>query len=376
MSQSGLLPEGLRDVLPPYAEAEALLLRQVLDSVAAHGYERVSPPLVEFEESLTGRLGAEKARGLFRFMDPNSQGTLALRADMTPQVARIAAHRLGHLARPLRLSYGGLAVRVKGTQLRADRQFMQAGAELIGTDSAAAVRESVEVALDALAAIGLEGVTLDVTMPDLLAALLAKHQVPADRAAQISASVDAKDAGSLAQLGASWALPLIAAAGPLGKARDVMTSQSADGVLSQRLDRVLAVIEPLAQSHPHVQLTLDPAEQQGFQFQSWFGFSLFANGVRGEVGRGGSYQVTGGAAPEAAVGFSLYLDGLVDAGRGIQARRRVLLPAGTAREIGHRLRADGWVTVAQLEPNEDMRRAALTQRCSHWLNGSQPQPVD
>ena len=107
---AGLLPEGLRDRLPPQAEAAATLLRGLIDHVAAHGYERVQPPLVEYEDGLAGRLAGASRQELLRFVDPVSQRTLALRSDMTGQVGRIASTRLAHYARPLRLAYGGPVV--------------------------------------------------------------------------------------------------------------------------------------------------------------------------------------------------------------------------------------------------------------------------
>ena len=89
----GLLPEGLSDRLPPQAEASARLVRRVLDTVATHGYERVMPPLAEFEDTLTQRLTSMRAQDLVRVVDPVSQRTLAFRPDMTAQVGRIAATR-------------------------------------------------------------------------------------------------------------------------------------------------------------------------------------------------------------------------------------------------------------------------------------------
>ena len=105
---------------------------------ASHGYERVKPPLVEFEENLLSGAGAAMAQDTFRLMDPISQRMIGLRADMTPQVARIAATRLANAPRPLRLCYAGQVLRVKGSELRPERQVGQVGAELIGADAAAA----------------------------------------------------------------------------------------------------------------------------------------------------------------------------------------------------------------------------------------------
>src|SRR5690242_267236 len=102
-----LLPMGLPDLLPPFAEAEAQVVARLMATLVAHGYERVKPPLLEFEETLLAGTGATMAKDTFRLMDPGSQRMIAIRADMTPQVARIAAFRLKTVPRPLRLCYAG-----------------------------------------------------------------------------------------------------------------------------------------------------------------------------------------------------------------------------------------------------------------------------
>src|SRR6202043_3841178 len=135
---AALLPTGLYDLLPPAAEREAELTARLMAVLRAHGYERVKPPLVEFEETLLSGAGAVMASDTFRTMDPTSHRMVGGRADMTPQVARIAATRLAHLPRPLGLSYAGQVVRVKGWEMRPERQMGEAGAELIGAEGPAA----------------------------------------------------------------------------------------------------------------------------------------------------------------------------------------------------------------------------------------------
>ena len=133
-----LLPAGLADALPPDAEREAALVEALMGVFAAHGYERVKPPLLEFEDSLLTGSGAAVAEQTFRLMDPVSQRMMGLRADTTPQVARIAATRLANAPRPLRLSYAGQVLRVRVTQLSPTRELLQTGVELIGAASAEA----------------------------------------------------------------------------------------------------------------------------------------------------------------------------------------------------------------------------------------------
>jgi ATP phosphoribosyltransferase regulatory subunit len=371
MIPPGLLPEGLSDRLPPQAEASARLTRRVLDAVAAHGYERVMPPLAEFEDTLTQRLKSMRAQDLVRAVDPVSQRTLAFRPDMTAQVGRIAATRLAAAPRPLRLSYAGPVIRQKASQLRPEREKLQIGAELIGSDSSAAAVEMVNVAIEALQAAGVTGITVDFTLPDLVD-MLAAGPLPlgAQDVEAVRSGLDAKDAGALAAIGPAAAayLPLIQATGPFHAAMERLEAFSArvGGAIDSRIAGLRAIAKPIGWD---ITLTLDPTERHGFEFQNWFGFSIFAEGFIGEIGRGGSYAIArADGADEPAMGFSLYPDPLIDAGFGGDSARRLFLPMGHDAERAAALRAEGWATIAALCEGED----GAAQRCSHWLDGGQP----
>lgn len=355
MTSFGLLPEGLRDRLPPQAQALASLVRTLTDVCAAHGYERVAPPLIEYEASLAS--GSSRER--LRFTDPVSQMTLALRSDITGQVGRIAVTRLAGQARPLRLMYAGQVARVRGDQLSPERERTQAGAELIGSDSPAAAAEVLAVAVEALTATGLTGLSVDLTMPTLVADLAAAGwSLGRASLSDVQAWLDGKDVGALRAAGADQYVPLIAAAGPVHSALAALKQLDLPNAVLARLDAIAALADGLN----GVSVTLDPTERHGFEYQTWLGFSLFGAGLMAEVGRGGAYTVAhGDGRQEAAIGFSLYVDGLVDLGLGQEARTRVLLPVGTSADIGAELRQQGWITVAALEAGAE----AKTLNCSH-----------
>jgi ATP phosphoribosyltransferase regulatory subunit len=360
-----LLPEGFHDRLPPLADAAARLEQRVLGAAYAHGYERVDPPLAEFEEGLSQRLKAARVRDAVRFVDPVSQQSLAIRPDITAQVGRIAATRMGHHPRPVRLSYAGPVLKLRASQLSPEREQHQMGCELIGLDSIAAAREIVGVAVEALEAAGVTGISIDFTLPDLVATLAA-GPLPLD-AAKIPAlrdRLDAKDAGGVAEIAPAY-LPLIEAAGPFASAMDRLCGFDVGGALTSRLKGLSAIVEGL-----DVALTLDPTERHGFEYQSWLGFSIFAHGM-GQIGRGGSYTVvheTG--AEEAAIGFSLFADAIV-AGLTPEERRRLFVPVGTDPALSAQMRADGWVTVAALTDDD----TAQAQICSHTLRDGAAQPL-
>ena len=203
-----LLPAGLRDLLPPDAETEAGSVEALMEVFAAHGYQRVKPPLLEFEDSLLAGSGAAVAEQTFRLMDPESQRMMGLRADTTPQVARIATTRLAQAPRPLRLSYAGQCLRVRGSQLAPDRQIAQAGIELIGCDNPVADAEIVLVGAEALASAGLMRTSFDLTLPTLVPVLLDDAGITGATRATLARALDRKDAASVARDGGSLASTL------------------------------------------------------------------------------------------------------------------------------------------------------------------------
>lgn len=359
-----LLPQGFADRLPPHADAAAAIESRVLAAAALHGYERVDPPLVEYADALATRLKAGGLHNAVRFVDPVSQRTLAIRPDLTAQVARIAATRMAHHPRPVRLSYAGPVLTLRAPELAPARETRQIGCELIGRDTVAAAREVVTVAVEELAAAGATGVSIDFTLPDLVDALAAGPLPVADVDA-LRAALDAKDAGAVAALAPAY-LPLIEAAGPFAPALARLRAFDTAGVLASRLDG----LEAIAAALPGVSLTLDPTERHGFEYQTWLGFSLFVNNAPREVGRGGTYTILHeGGAEEPATGFSLFAEALIR--DTIRDRRRLFLPHGTPAGEGARLRSEGWVTVAALEDGDTPE----AQLCTHVWRGGQATPV-
>ncbi|MEJ5977919.1 ATP phosphoribosyltransferase regulatory subunit [Novosphingobium sp. PS1R-30] len=363
-----LLPEGLEDRLPRSAAVAARATRAAIDVLESHGYDRVQPPSIEFEKSLASRMEGVQPRRMFRFVDPASLRTLALRSDITPQVGRIAATSLAGAARPLRLCYAGQVVTIKGDGLDPTRERLQLGAELIGSDSVAAAAELVAMAIETLVAAGAQGVSVDFTLPDLVDTLAEKAlPLPADRIEAVRRELDAKDAGGLVAAGGEAYLPLLTAIGPFDTAIERLAAIDAGGALASR---ILGLREIAARVSGLARVTLDPSERHGFEYQSWFGFTIYAEGVSGVLGRGGTYRILTKHAgqDESATGFSLYPDPLIDALAAIEPRRDTLfLPLGHDVEAAARLRAIGWRTVAALGEGDDARALG----CTHRLGGSE-----
>lgn len=378
-----LLPAGLPDVLPPEAGHEAALVGRLMAVLEGHGYERVKPPLVEFEECLLSGTGAALARQTFRVMDPASLRMLGIRSDMTPQVARIATTRLAGAPRPLRLSYAGQVLRIHGSQLRAERQFGQVGAELIGANEADADAEIILLAARALGKVGVSGLSVDLCVPTLVPALLAAWNVPDEVAADLRLALDRKDAAAVAAVGGPVADTLgrlIAATGPAGKAVAALEAMELPEAAALDRHRLAEVVRLVKAAAPDLMLTADLVEYRGFEYQTGVSFTLFSRGVAGELGSGGRYRAghgkqEDGSAGERAAGFTLYTDTVVRATAAPERRRRVFMPHGAAVAAGERLRAEGWVTIAGLTPVAESGAEARRLGCDYVLVGAEPRPV-
>lgn len=357
---SDLLPEGLEDRLPQSAAAAARIECAAMALMHSHGFDRVRPPLIEFEKSMAARMDGLMTRAMFRFVDPKSLRTLALRSDMTAQVSRIAATALSQAARPLRLCYSGQVVKIAGDQLEPRRENLQIGAELIGNDSAAAAGEMVELAIAALEAAGARNISVDFTLPDLVDTLAAEEfPLAEDQREAVRRELDAKDAGGLKEAGGEAYLPLLYATGPFEDAVAKLGALDAGGALATR---IAALRQIAARVSGRARLTLDPSERHGFEYQTWFGFTLFAEGVRGALGRGGTYRI--GGSGEVATGFSLYPEELVEAVKADESLgHKVFLPLGHDRHVAAMLRGEGWRTVEALGEGDD----ATALGCDHVL---------
>jgi ATP phosphoribosyltransferase regulatory subunit len=372
-----LLPTGMHDLLPPEAEIEARVVAQLMMTLTAHGYERVKPPLVEFEETLFSGAGAAMATATFRMMDPISHRMIGVRADMTPQIARIAATRLRDAPRPLRLSYAGQVLRVSGSEIRPERQVGQVGAELIGAAGSAADVEAIALAGGALAAIGVPHLSTDITLPTLVPAIAEAYGIMEERGAALRAALDHKDAaavGAVAGEAGELIRNLLAAVGPADDALAALDRLDLPERARAERVRLGAVLEGLAATAPELKVTVDPVENRGFEYHTGISFTFFSAtlGPVGELGRGGRYQAGNPAAPEPATGFTLYTDTILQTLPPPLGTRRVFLPFGVDRARGRALRDAGWVTIAALDPAGDWRSEARRLGCTYVLERDSP----
>ena len=370
LAKSALLPAGMRDILAPNAANEARLIDRMMACAMAHGYDRVKPPLIEFETSLLQGLGAATAERVFRLMDPMSQRMMGVRADMTAQAARIAATRLKNSPRPVRLCYAGEVLRTTANQLNPEREVVQVGAELIGSATAEADAEIILLSIETLRAIGVQDISLDLMVPPLVPAVLDATLSSLTDPASLRLAIDRKDVaavGELAGPAAATLVTLLESTGPRDLAMEALADLDLPPSARTALDRLTQVVELLVAEEPDLTMTLDPVENRGFEYHTGIAFSLFARGVRAEMGRGGRYKPNGSPGGT-ATGFTLYMERVLQALPNPVAGDRVFVPFGVTKSASAALRGAGHVTVQGLEPTSDIEAEARRMRCTHLFS--------
>ncbi|HVC60042.1 MAG TPA: ATP phosphoribosyltransferase regulatory subunit [Acetobacteraceae bacterium] len=369
-----LLPSGLRDLLPPEAATEAAAVEALMEVFAAHGYDRIRPPLLEFEDSLLAGSGAAVADQTFRLMDPDSQRMMGLRADTTPQVVRIATTRLAHAPRPLRLSYAGQCLRVRGSQIAPDRQVPQAGIELIGRDSPAADAEIVLVGAEALAAAGLAHVSFDLTLPTLTPALMDAAGIDGPAGAALARALDRKDVAAVTRHGGALApvlTELLLAAGPADRALAALQAAPLPPPARALADRLAATVTAIRERAPALRLTVDPVEFRGYRYHTGMSVTIYAPGRHEEIGRGGRYL----CGDDPATGLTLYPDALLRAAPARAPRPRLFVPEGADADVAARFRRLGYATIAALDAAADPTAEARRLACTHLLRNGEAVPL-
>jgi ATP phosphoribosyltransferase regulatory subunit len=358
-----VLPDHIADVLPSEARHIEELRRQLLDTARGYGYELVMPPLLEHLESLLTGTGEALGLATFKLVDQLSGRMMGLRADTTPQVARIDAHLLNRQG-VARLCYCGPVLHTRPDRPHASREPLQFGAEIYGHAGIEADLEALLLALDCLKATHVGEVTVDMADVRIVRSLLAGVPVDGSVIAQVHAALATKDAGSLESITRNFPAParqgLQALLSLYG---DAKVLDEAQRVLphSAQLDEALNNLRWLARHVQGAKVTFDLADLRGYAYYSGARFAVYTPGASDALVRGGRYDEVGAVfgRNRPAVGFSLDVKELasVAAKPPLKAAIRAPWPgdgndAQALRETIAALRARGETVVCVLPGHE------------------------
>jgi len=354
-----VLPDHIADVLPSEARHIEELRRDLLDMARCYGYELVMPPLLEHLESLLTGTGQALNLQTFKLVDQLSGRSMGLRADTTPQVARIDAHLLNRRG-VARLCYCGPVLHTRPASPHATREPLQFGAEIYGHAGLEADLEALQLALDCLKAAQLPAFTVDMADVRIVSALLADVHADAETLAEVHAALAAKDVTALTQLTQDF--PPASRQGLLALLQlygDVSVLDKAEKVLPPLpvVREALSNLKWLAKQLEDTQLSFDLADLRGYAYYSGVRFAVYAEGASDALLRGGRYDEVGAVfgRKRPAVGFSLDLKTLVGAVATRPLRAAIRAPWGESpalRQAIARLRGQGETVVCVLPGHE------------------------
>lgn len=308
-----MLPDGIEEVLPAAAARVESLRRQLLDLYSSWGYQLVIPPLVEFTESLLIGLGSDIDLLTFRITDQLSGRPMGIRADITPQVARIDAHGLAAEG-VSRLCYAGSVLHTRSTSLQGSRSPIKIGAELYGEPSLAADIEVISLMLETLQVAGLSDITLDLGHVGIYRALLRECALPEEREAAVFDALQRKSVPDLEAILDQSVEPRLR--------QQLLDLAAAHGDVSV-LDRLDVDVDSIADLRrvyaeisarfPQVNVYFDLSELRGYHYHTGLVFAAYVPGQGRALANGGRYDDVGAVFGRArpATGFTTDLKALL-----------------------------------------------------------------
>ena len=354
-----VLPDHIADVLPSEARHIEELRRLYLDTARRFGYELVMPPLLEYIESLLSGTGRTLNLQTFKLVDQLSGRTLGLRADTTPQVARIDAHLLNRVG-VTRLCYCGPVLHTRPDRPFATREPLQFGAEIYGHAGLEADLEVIELALTALDAVALKNVSLDLSDARIVPALLSGVSISSDAKDALHQALAAKDLTSIQDLAKELPsniqkalVELVQMYGDISVLSEAEKTFSAWPTIVQSIQE----LRHIAQAFKHVHITFDLADLRGYGYYSGVRFAMFVAGTNDALVRGGRYDEVGAVfgRKRPAVGFSLDLKELISAVPAQPLKAAIRAPWGVEdglREALAQLRGQGETVVCAMPGHE------------------------
>ncbi len=369
MLSAWLLPEHIADVLPAQARRVEDLRRALLDRARGYGFELVMPPLLEHLDSLLTGTGRELDLRTFKLVDQLSGRMLGLRADTTPQAARIDAHLLNREG-VTRLCYCGPVLHTRPAGLAATREPLQFGAEIFGHAGLEADLEAAELALDCLQAAQVGELVIDLADARLLRGVLAGVPLDAARLQDIVQALSDKDTTALESLtrtvpaearsGLRALLRLYGGDEVLGAARRELPPRA---LVHEALDQLQWLAKHLRAAYPALKLGFDLSDMSGYAYYSGSRFAVYGAGSSDAFARGGRYDEVGAVfcRNRPAVGFSLDLKALAELARPSAAPRAVRAPWGEDPALRAAVRAlrEAGETVTAMLPGHELEAQAF-----------------
>ena len=360
MDNKSLIPEGFKDHIDFNTNVEHEYKNKIIDFFLSNGFDLVKAPLLEFYQK-----GSDN---VFIIESKRKEQRLFLRDDITPQIIRITSSRFKNKIRPIKLCYYGEVARKKGSMLRPERQFLQVGSEIIGTDSILADIEIISLAYKSLKAIGIKNITLELTSKIFLEDIFSEIK-DLNSLNKLKLFIKQKDIkNSLLFIKKKRHKLLLKCLFDLTGSNRDLDKKISNIKLPDSLKSEIESIKKISKKinfKNNDQIVIDFTEIDNKNYHNGIKFTFFAKNVRGEVASGGRYKIKQNSKEESAVGFTCFMDTVLRASSFENNKKKILIPFETDEKIRINLTKKNYILYSFLGDTSDIRSSAKNNLCTH-----------
>ena len=360
--KKNLLPLGFKDILENEANLQFEYGKKLITNFASWGFSFIEPPIIEYEKTLFDNKNKFLDKKTLSFLDPLTKERISLRPDITTQLARIAEDRLFGLPKPLRLCYFGDVFRADKPKLSSDRQFKQAGIEIIGSKDLFADIEVITLSLDSLKKINFKKISLDINAPIILEKIFDDFKISLSKRAELRKLVAKKNIKEILNFDKKLfdiLKKIIDSSGPLKKnlkkIKNIKLGKNASLVMKDFIKICSLLLKINSEDY---KISIDLLDHKGFEYYTGITFSIFCLNSSKEVCRGGRYLTSKN---KDAVGSTFLLNQFLLIKNIIKKnKKRILISKNSIFENNlSKLRKKGWVTIQNIGDDNDKKIAKL-----------------
>ena len=360
MTYKSLIPQGFKDHVDFNTNVEHEYKNKIIDIFISNGFDLVKTPLLEFLKNNNDNC--------FIIEKKKKDPKLFVRDDITPQIIRVASSRFSKKIRPIKLCYYGEVIRKKGSMLRPERQFLQVGSEIIGSDSTLADIEIINLAYKSLKKIGVTNITLELTSKKFLDEIFSKIK-DNKILKKLKTFIKQKDKkNSLALVGnkdhKKFLENLFDLSGRIDDVNKSIYSLGISSITKKEIENLKEISKSINLNFED-QIIYDFTEIDNKNYHDGLKFTFFARNVRGEVASGGRYKIKNNINKETAIGFTCFMDSVLRASSFENKSKKILIPFQTSETIKKNLIKKKYILYSFFENNSDIVKKAKKYSCTH-----------
>ena len=366
-NKSDLLPEGFKVLLPNKAEKEEFLSRKILDLLNHYGYLLVKTPLLEYENNKNTSTNLQLQdinHEPFILIEPSTKKILVIRPDITPQIAKLAATKLNHVKRPIRLMYSGEVLRNTKNLYQADRQYQQIGAELIGAPNDRGLLEIIQLVKKIISTLKIKNTLIDFSVPSLMRYLEKRINLKKNYGQTIREAIQNKDSSLIKDPKYTYLKKIIDCSGSIRSAKDNFKKAKFPKEINAFLQKFFKTLDYIKKNEKDISITVDISEGNSFLNYQNIGFKVYNKDNSNVIAIGGDYLLSN---KEVGIGITLMINNISDSFK-YKEKEKIYAEYNVKDIYLNKLNRSNKIVIRELIPNKNPIKEAKSHKCNYILN--------